>query len=81
MSAAKATKASAIKIYEGNKLITMTPSMLIDARTHAGHYCGVVEAGMDTVHAVLKNRAGVLFLHIHNFDIIRTGRAVQMYFL
>ncbi|KAF7378020.1 hypothetical protein MSAN_00225900 [Mycena sanguinolenta] len=57
-TAKKPAKAAEIKIYEGNKRITMTPSMLIEARTRADQYRGVVEAGMDTVHAVLKNRNG-----------------------
>ncbi|KAJ7642559.1 hypothetical protein B0H17DRAFT_1216381 [Mycena rosella] len=45
-----------VKISHEGKQITMTPAMLIEARTDPSSYPGCVEAGMDTVSAVLTNR-------------------------
>ncbi|KAJ6533641.1 hypothetical protein B0H19DRAFT_1081056 [Mycena capillaripes] len=47
-----------VEIINDGELITMTPGMLIEARLDPVAYPGCVEAGLETVKAVFKNRAG-----------------------
>ncbi|KAJ6532614.1 hypothetical protein B0H19DRAFT_1081649 [Mycena capillaripes] len=47
-----------VEIINDGELIKMTPGMLIEARLDPVAYPGCVEAGLETVKAVFKNRAG-----------------------
>ncbi|KAJ7760161.1 hypothetical protein B0H14DRAFT_2634264 [Mycena olivaceomarginata] len=57
-SASNDDDAPAVEIMIGGKRQIMTPTMITTARKDPKAYPGCVEAGMDTVAAILKNRAG-----------------------
>ncbi|KAJ6542976.1 hypothetical protein B0H19DRAFT_1076999 [Mycena capillaripes] len=57
---AKKTKQAAmsVRIVHKGKTTTMTRTMLLEARLEAEKYPGCVEAGMEVITEVLKNRSG-----------------------
>jgi hypothetical protein len=50
-----------VKIIDDGKTITMTPARLTQARTNPSAFPGCVEAGLETIVEVLKNRVCLLF--------------------
>ncbi|KAJ7931839.1 hypothetical protein B0H13DRAFT_1857495 [Mycena leptocephala] len=50
--------AHTVKIIDDGKTVTMTPARLTQARTNPSAFPGCVEAGLETIVEVLKNRNG-----------------------